>query len=178
MTRRFVYQALFEPEKDGGYSITVPDLPGCYSCGADFNDAVYMAADAMRCIVGVMLYDGKSAPEPTKHECPKGWESVFVSFEIDEEDNEWKPCVSAAEAARELGVSRGRVSHMLRSGILKGFHEWGNTFVTKESIDRRLASNPKPGRPRKKKAETPVADSIPSTAPASAIAAPQTGVVA
>ena len=178
MVRRFAYQALFEPEEDGGYSITVPDLPGCYSCGDDFNDAVYMAADALKCFVGVMLYEGKVIPEPTEQPCPEGWKSVFISFEIDEENNEWKPCVSAAEAARRLGVSRGRVSRLLRAGILEGSSDWGNIFVTEESIERRLASNPKPGRPRKKKAEMPVADSIPSTAPAPTMAASQTGVIA
>lgn len=171
MINRFTYQALFEPEEDGGYSITVPDLPGCYSCGDDFNDAVYMAADAMRCIVGVMLYDGKPVPEPTKHECPEGWESVFVSFEIDEDDNEWKPCVSAAEAARRLGVSRGRVSRLLRAGILEGSNDWGNIFITEESVERRLASNPRPGRPRKKAAPAAVATAAtPTSSPAEAIA--------
>lgn len=172
MIRRFAYQALFEPEEDGGYSITVPDLPGCYSCGDDFNDAVNMAADALKCFVGVMLYEGKVIPEPTERPCPEGWKSVFISFEIDEENNEWKPCVSAAEAARRLGVTRGRVSRLLRAGILEGSNDWGNIFVTEESIERRLASNPKPGRPRKKAPAPSAAASTaaPASAPAKAIA--------
>lgn len=148
--RTFVYQVLLEPEKEGGYSTYVPDLDGCYSYGTDFNDAVSMTADAMKCFVGVKLCEGKTLPKPARHACPEGWESVLVSFEIDEKHNEWKECVSAAEAARKLGVTRGRVTRLLSTGQLEGFREWRNTFVTVESVERRLASNPKPGRPRKK----------------------------
>lgn len=30
---------LFEQEKDGGYSVSVPSLPGCYSQGDTFEKA-------------------------------------------------------------------------------------------------------------------------------------------
>lgn len=149
--RQFVYQALLEPAEEGGYNVTMPDLPGCYTYGEDFKDAVAMAVDVLKLYVAERLDEGISLPEPTRRPCPDGYESVFVSFETDE--NYGTKVVTAAEAARRLGVSKSRVSHMLRSGILEGFREWRNTFVTIESIERRLASNPKPGRPRKHAAE-------------------------
>lgn len=34
------YTAVFEPEKAGGYSATIPVLPGCISQGETFEDAL------------------------------------------------------------------------------------------------------------------------------------------
>lgn len=33
------YNAVFTPEEAGGYSVFVPDLPGCHSQGSTFEDA-------------------------------------------------------------------------------------------------------------------------------------------
>jgi len=33
------YNAIFAPEKEGGYSVSVPDLPGCFSQGDTFEEA-------------------------------------------------------------------------------------------------------------------------------------------
>ena len=33
------YHAVFTPEEVGGYSVSVPDLPGCHSQGSTFEDA-------------------------------------------------------------------------------------------------------------------------------------------
>lgn len=33
------YNAIFTPEEEGGYSVTVPDLPGCLSQGDSFEEA-------------------------------------------------------------------------------------------------------------------------------------------
>ncbi len=34
------YTAVFEPEKDGGYSVTIPSLSGCISEGDSFEEAL------------------------------------------------------------------------------------------------------------------------------------------
>ena len=34
------YSAVFEPEKVGGYSVTIPALPGCISQGETFEEAL------------------------------------------------------------------------------------------------------------------------------------------
>lgn len=36
----FQYTAVFEPEKTGGYSVTIPSLPGCISEGDTFEEAL------------------------------------------------------------------------------------------------------------------------------------------
>jgi predicted RNase H-like HicB family nuclease len=42
-----VYIAAIEPEEEGGYSVSFPDLPGCFSQGETFADATRYAAEAM-----------------------------------------------------------------------------------------------------------------------------------
>ena len=50
---KFIFQAILTPEEEGGYSVEFPDLPGCFSCGDTFNDAVAMGADAAKTYVAV-----------------------------------------------------------------------------------------------------------------------------
>lgn len=58
--------------------------------------------------------------------------------------------VTASQAAKMLGVSRPRVSQMLKGKSLEGWRGGRNTYVTRASVIARL-EDPKPagGRPRK-----------------------------
>lgn len=50
---KYAYPAIFTPEEGGLYSVTFPDIPGCYTGGDSITDALEMASDAL-CL---MLYD-------------------------------------------------------------------------------------------------------------------------
>ena len=41
------YNAIFQTEKEGGYSVWVPSLPGCCSQGESFEDAVKNIQEAI-----------------------------------------------------------------------------------------------------------------------------------
>lgn len=146
---RYTYQAFLVPEEESGYSVYFPDLDGCYTCGDDYVDAVNMAADAAKTFVAFLMKEGDTIPAATKHEVPDGEESVWVSFETLPDYIVDGPVVSAAEAARKLNVSRGRVTHMINSGILDGYRNGRFTYVTQASIDARLATPKGAGRPKK-----------------------------
>jgi antitoxin HicB len=45
----YEYTAFFEANENGGYTVTVPALPGLVTEGRDLNDARDMARDAIRC---------------------------------------------------------------------------------------------------------------------------------
>lgn len=63
---KFVYPAVFSPlEKQPGYCVTFPDLPGCVTQGANLAEAVEMAQDAASGWVLDELEDGNSAPNAT-----------------------------------------------------------------------------------------------------------------
>ncbi len=42
------YNAIFMPEAEGGYSVSVPDLPGCHSQGETFEEAKMNIAEAIK----------------------------------------------------------------------------------------------------------------------------------
>jgi antitoxin HicB len=46
------------PEPEGGYTITVPSLPGCISCGETFEKAMEMIKDAMEGWLAVAREEG------------------------------------------------------------------------------------------------------------------------
>ena len=78
---QLTYPAIFY-EGEGGYSVEVPDLPGCASGGATLAEAIAMGTDAASGWVLTELEDGKPAPEasPIKKISPEsgGFVSMLV----------------------------------------------------------------------------------------------------
>ena len=71
--RREVFQVIrngivyeLQPEPEGGYTITVPSLPGCISYGRSFEEAMDMIADAMEGWLAVAREEGVPIPEQFK----------------------------------------------------------------------------------------------------------------
>ena len=50
---KYVYPAIFEPAKEGGYIVSVPDIEGCFTEGDTLAEAMAMAQDA---IAMMMVY--------------------------------------------------------------------------------------------------------------------------
>lgn len=49
-----------DPESD--YSVTIPDLPGCFSAGATLEEAIVMAQESAECHIEGLVLDGESIP--------------------------------------------------------------------------------------------------------------------
>ena len=73
---KYVYPAIFTPEKEGGYSIAFPDVEGCFTQGKDMADGIEMAVDAL-CL---MLYD----MEEREEDIPAASDIKMVKCEADE----------------------------------------------------------------------------------------------
>jgi antitoxin HicB len=41
------YQVLLTPEEEGGYSVSIPALPGCYTEGETIEEAIEMVKEAI-----------------------------------------------------------------------------------------------------------------------------------
>lgn len=149
---KYIYDAIIMPEEEGGYSVEIPALPGCYTCGDNYRDAVFMAADAMKTWIAAALSEKRTLPSYEKAEAPEGCERVSLFVETEETYIVDAPVISAAQAARELGVSAGRITHMIDAGILDGYRNGRSTFVTVESVNARKIADPKPGRPKRTEA--------------------------
>ena len=78
---QLTYPAIFYPWEDGlGYTVEVPDLPGCVSEGRNLAEAILMGTDAASGWVLTELEDGKPAPKASSIEaiCPE--DGGFVSM--------------------------------------------------------------------------------------------------
>lgn len=59
------YLAVLEPGENGSYSISFPDLPGCFSYGDNLAEAQRMAEEAASLHVYGMERDGDEIPTPS-----------------------------------------------------------------------------------------------------------------
>jgi predicted RNase H-like HicB family nuclease len=56
------YTVIYEPQPEGGYTVSVPALPGCVSEGDTLGEARSMAEDAIRVYCESLLADGLDLP--------------------------------------------------------------------------------------------------------------------
>jgi antitoxin HicB len=61
MTRTYTF--VFNPEPEGGYTVTCPALPGLATYGETMDEARSMARDAMEGLIQVMLEEGEAIPD-------------------------------------------------------------------------------------------------------------------
>ena len=57
------YTFVFNPEPEGGYTVTCPALPGLVTYGESMDEARSMAHDAMEGLIQIMLEKGETVPE-------------------------------------------------------------------------------------------------------------------
>ncbi len=62
---KYVYPAVFTPEDNGMFSVNFPDLEGCYTCGENLAEALYMAEDVLAFTLYDYEKDGKPVPAPS-----------------------------------------------------------------------------------------------------------------
>lgn len=62
---KYAYPAVFTPEEEGNFSITFPDLEGCYTCGDSLEDGIEMAEDVLALVLYGYEKDGRPIPTPS-----------------------------------------------------------------------------------------------------------------
>lgn len=72
------YTVVFHPAEEGGYWVSVPALPGCFSQGDTFEEARENVAEAIRCHVDGLVKDGE--PVPTEEQAPLQVRKVRVGI--------------------------------------------------------------------------------------------------
>lgn len=61
-TRLLKYTVIYTSEPEGGFTVTVPSLPGCVTYGKDMKEAKKMAEDAIRLYVESLNAHKESIP--------------------------------------------------------------------------------------------------------------------
>lgn len=77
---KLAYIAVFTPCEEGGYMVTVPDLPGCITEGDNLAEALFMAEDAASGWILGELEEGNKVPEATNIEKIETKEGQFKSI--------------------------------------------------------------------------------------------------
>lgn len=62
------YEVVLIPEAEGGFSVSVPALPGCHTQGETVEEAVEMAKDAIEGYIEVLKAEGRPVPDPPRIE--------------------------------------------------------------------------------------------------------------
>ncbi len=75
----YSYTVIFEPAEEGGFNVTVPALPGCFTEGDTFEQAKEMAKDAIKCYLEGLAKDG----EPIPIEAGMKQEKISVPLEVE-----------------------------------------------------------------------------------------------
>jgi len=62
MEKRLTYTIQIERDEDGLYVVSVPALPGCFTQGRSFDEAIKMAQDAIISFIDALAKRGKKIP--------------------------------------------------------------------------------------------------------------------
>lgn len=134
----------FEIVADEGGCLAVPfDMDGGTE-GETREEAVAMAADWLRATALDSLLHGYALSGGSVGHAPRegGWvNAVAVSVELSD-----APAMTSTQAAKELGVSTARVAQMCSTGQLASWKVGSTRMVAVESVEERLAQDPRLGR--------------------------------
>lgn len=111
-----VYNAIFKPCEEGGYTVVVPDLPGCVTEGDDLAEALFMAEDAACGWVLTELEDGNRPPAPSDRNEIKLDDGEFINAIV----------LNMDEYAEKYGNKAVKKTLTIPA--------WMNTFVEKYGI--------------------------------------------
>lgn len=138
----------FEFYDDGEGTVAAVPLNGWEggTFGDDLDDAVESAADWLMCMVDDALMGGKGLPPASYgHEAVRGGKVIALAVSRELGDI---PAMTAADAARELGVSSARVSQLISAGLLDSWKDGAKRMVSRDSVEARKAEAPRRGRPK------------------------------
>lgn len=64
----YQYTIILHPDAEqGGYTVTVPALPGCVTEGRTIEEAIAMAKEAIQLYIESLIADGEPIPEEHEH---------------------------------------------------------------------------------------------------------------
>jgi antitoxin HicB len=59
----YTYKLLLHKETEGGFTVSVPALPGCITYGDDVDDAIAMAKEAIELYIEELRERGEAIPD-------------------------------------------------------------------------------------------------------------------
>ena len=141
----YIYDAVITHDEDDTYFINFPAFDGCFSDGKTKEEAVREGAEMLRLVIADYIDNGDKLPEYKKE--TRG-DVVSVAVDVDNAFIQETKCMTVTQAAKELKVSKSRVSQMLSAGILQAVRTPNSRLVTIASVNKRKKENKSAGRPK------------------------------
>jgi predicted RNase H-like HicB family nuclease len=60
------YRVILHPEPEGGFTVSVPSLPGCITYGENIDHAMKMAEEAIEGYISLLKENGEDLPDDSK----------------------------------------------------------------------------------------------------------------
>lgn len=79
---KYYYKALFEKEKEGGYTVTFPDVEEAVTYGETLEEAVEMAKECLGMCLETRNEEGEGVPKATDDvDCPENCFIMLIEFD-------------------------------------------------------------------------------------------------
>lgn len=140
----YIYSAKITRENDNSWFLEFPAFEGVFADGKTKKQAINDGAEALKLTIAEYLDTGLKLPRETKLV-----NDVVIAVDVNSDYINKTKCMSVGEASKELGVTKGRISQMLSTGILDGFVFGDKRMVTIASINQRKKQGAHVGRPKK-----------------------------
>ncbi|SFF27373.1 antitoxin HicB [Fontimonas thermophila] len=115
MTDTVRYMALLEPQPEGGYTVTFPDLPEAITEGDDIEQALFNAAEVLSLVLEQRLADGAPIPSPTQTEGGH-WVEPSASVQAAVLLARARAGHTISELARAMGTSWPAAQRLMKPG--------------------------------------------------------------
>lgn len=109
------YFAILHKDRDSAVGVVFPDLPGCFSAGDSYDEAIRNAEQALRLYAGAESKAGRMLPEP------RSFDALYADRKIREE----------ARAAPFVAVRLAEFSRR-RAGIYR--HNESGEYVASDDV--------------------------------------------
>ena len=147
---RYVYPCVLTPEKDGGYSVSFPDVPEALTCGDDRDEALAMAGDALTVALGSYMQCREDIPAPDSVAGEQEMVAVplVVAAKLALYTAMREQGLTKVGLARRLGLSEGAVRKLLNPNhrshigqIERALAKVGRRLVAEDAIVAPLVPN-------------------------------------
>ncbi len=113
--QNFVYRARVEPEPEGGFTVTFPDVPEAFGAGDDREEALASAREALAEALLIYVERNQDLPEPSAEE--RGLVPLAPAAQVAAKLAVWQAWrasgISKSELARRLGLREGEARRIL-----------------------------------------------------------------
>ena len=115
---KFRYPANFEPEEEGGFTVTFPDVRGAITCGDTHEEAYELAQDALAIMLESAVREGRVPPSASRQKVGQTMVEVTAldasKLSLGIEMNNAR--ITKTELATRLGIDEKEARRILAVG--------------------------------------------------------------